>query len=1044
MAKYITMPEVLEIWSSESERESDGCSDSESIDVVLDVDTQDLQGTRTNQGAVPCYGTWPLPESSLGTPIKQQPLSDAEGKGVNIDQKAGEQQEQVTEDIQGLAVEKGSSRQQQGGIGTQHIYGQVVEKCSSRQVQGGTSSQDIQAEVVEKCSSRQAQGGIGTQVIYGQAVEKYSSRQEQVGVGTEDIQGLAVEKGSSRQDQGDVGIQGIRDKVVESCSSRQEQGGTGTQDIYSQVMEKCSSSQEQVSKGTEDIQGLAVEKCSSRQEQGDTGTQDIYSQVMEKCSSRQEQVSKGTEDIQGLAVEKCSSRQEQVCKGTEDIQCLAVEKGSSRQEQVCKGTEDIQCLAVENGSSRQEQVGEGTEDIQGLAVEKGPSRQERGGISTQDIYGQVLEKCSSRVNEQAVSERPRLLLRLKKSHRRWEREDQGDVGIQDIRDQVMESCSSRVEDASGPDRPGASAVPPPSTQSPSAAARPGRTPVKRTVSGDFQSPCTKRRATKEAWRDLSNEDQEPHQFPFCPRRTPGVQLDRQQDYSPMELFQLFFSKEAVKILCQNTNKNKERKRLQGLRTALFLKDVDANDMLKYLSLVIYLGLLKPSTPRDLWRRDRLHTHPFPASVMPGYKFEAIGSLLHMSDPAGDVVNDQLRGQEGYDPLFRLKPLHDQILMSCRAYYHPNQNLAIDERMVAMKGRHVMKQHMKAKPIKWGFKLFVLAESKTGYTCEFSVYQGKSLSPSGKGQSFDSAVNLLRVRFLGTGFRIFVDNFFTSTALFRHLHQIHYGACGTMKEKSTCFPKTEVNALPKRADRGDMRWIRRGPLLYVKWKDSRDVHLCSTIHKAYSGQSAQRRMKNPNGTWRCRSVPVPDPVVEYNKYMGGVDLSDALIKYYNVGQKTMRWYKKLFLHFVDIAVVNSHIIHKELARMKGRVPLTQKQFREALCTQLADVDAKRKEANMIAKAMASEPQPPPPPPPQPRPQPAARGQQSCFPVTVVDVSTSEYREKASKGRRLCGLCLSRKQHNKTMYKCRYCDVPLCIKPDRLCFAEWHKLHMTQAP
>ncbi|KAJ8290557.1 hypothetical protein GJAV_G00014450 [Gymnothorax javanicus] len=66
-------------------------------------------------------------------------------------------------------------------------------------------------------------------------------------------------------------------------------------------------------------------------------------------------------------------------------------------------------------------------------------------------------------------------------------------------------------------------------------------------------------------------------------------------------------------------------------------------------------------------------------------------------------------------------------------------------------------------------------------------------------------------------------------------------------------------------------------------------------------------------------------MKYNCYMGREDLSDALIII--VSLKTMRWHQKQFLHSVDTAVVNSFIIHQELAQGKGRTPLTQKKFRE---------------------------------------------------------------------------------------------------------------------
>ncbi|KAJ8375924.1 hypothetical protein SKAU_G00065040 [Synaphobranchus kaupii] len=69
-------------------------------------------------------------------------------------------------------------------------------------------------------------------------------------------------------------------------------------------------------------------------------------------------------------------------------------------------------------------------------------------------------------------------------------------------------------------------------------------------------------------------------------------------------------------------------------------------------------------------------------------------------------------------------------------------------------------------------------------------------------------------------------------------------------------------------------------------------------------------------------------------------------------------------------------------------------------------------------------------PQPQEVAVERRPQGCFPVTVMDVSSSE-------GRRLCVLCLSRKVYNKTTYKCRSCDVPLCMVAERICFTEWHE-------
>ncbi|XP_035391616.1 piggyBac transposable element-derived protein 4-like isoform X1 [Electrophorus electricus] len=516
---------------------------------------------------------------------------------------------------------------------------------------------------------------------------------------------------------------------------------------------------------------------------------------------------------------------------------------------------------------------------------------------------------------------------------------------------------------------------------------------------------------EDRWRDASEEDERPPPFLFHPRKTPGVQLGFQTEYSPLEIFQLFFHKEVIRTLCRNTNKYAAQRTAAGMKGQW--TDIDANEMFKYLSITVYLGLVRPSCIQDLWRRDCLHSFPFPAFVMTGKRYIAISANLHMSDPAEDVRHYQRRGQPEYDRLFTLKPLQDQILTSCQAYYHPRQNISIHERMVATKARIGIKQYMKNKPTRRGFKLFVLTESVSGYTYNFSIYAGKARNPSGNGLSFDAVVNLIHVPTLGTGYTVYTDNFYTSSKLFLHLQSMGFGACGTISESRIGFPKTTVNALPKKVDRGGMRWIRAGTMLFVKWRDTQDVKMCSTVHKAYDGEFVRRRVKSENGTWSFREVPIPEPVRQYNKFMGGVDSSDTLMKYFSMMQKTRCWYVKLFLHFIDIAVVNSFIIHKEMVLARHQKPLTQKRFREVLCMELAGGGQPQESLQVPIQTKGPE-----------------QMQNGCLPVPVCKLSTEPHL-KASQGRRKCVHCKM-----KTMFRCRSCNVSLCMVVDRLCFTEWH--------
>ena len=154
----------------------------------------------------------------------------------------------------------------------------------------------------------------------------------------------------------------------------------------------------------------------------------------------------------------------------------------------------------------------------------------------------------------------------------------------------------------------------------------------------------------------------------------------------------------------------------------------------------------------------------------------------MSDPDEDRVNDAKRGTSAHDRLFRLKPLMDTIRNACKAFYQPRRNIAVDERMVASP--------------KCGFKLFVLADSSNGYTLDISVYNGNNNFLTGQGLSYDSVMSLIDKRYLGSGYHVYMDDFYTSPKLFRDLFAAKFGACGAYKDVRRGCPRSAVNALNK--------------------------------------------------------------------------------------------------------------------------------------------------------------------------------------------------------------------------------------------------------
>ncbi|XP_073682906.1 uncharacterized protein [Garra rufa] len=551
----------------------------------------------------------------------------------------------------------------------------------------------------------------------------------------------------------------------------------------------------------------------------------------------------------------------------------------------------------------------------------------------------------------------------------------------------------------------------------------------------LDSPWVKVESKPDKWLDITNEDEEPVLPNFSPKRPPGPQLTADAKYSPLQLFQLFFTNSAVKTIVRNTNSNAENRAKSGKKFVWV--PLTIAEFYSYLALVVYMGLVKAKSIADYWARKRMYNFSYPQSIMSRARFQVISWNLHFCDLQEDEENNKKKGTADYDRLLKIKPLYTDVLSACRKHFHPNREILVDERMVATKARIGFKRYMNDRPTKWGYRLFVLADSSCGYTWNFFVYEGKTSTSTGKGAGYDSVMRLLDVKVLGKGYRLYMDNFYTSSTLFLDLLRNNVLACGTLRHTAS-LPK--VNDLSGRSELGSIRWCRQGPLLFIKWMDAREVLMCSSIHKAYTGDTVTRNAKGSDGVWRTRLIPIPSAVKDYGKCMGGVDFSDSLIEYYNVLHKTTKWYKTFFFHFLDIAVVNSFILHQELAKAERKTPLTHKMFRETLVSELAragrgwNPSAPKDPSTSGAKESAHVPSTLDetnaysPSDTESSPPASPAHTERCYP--------EYFGSDATHGRRVCVMCKLQGNKVKTPIFCSHCKVALCFVSSRNCFKKWH--------
>ena len=94
--------------------------------------------------------------------------------------------------------------------------------------------------------------------------------------------------------------------------------------------------------------------------------------------------------------------------------------------------------------------------------------------------------------------------------------------------------------------------------------------------------------------------------------------------------------------------------------------------------------------------------------------------------------------------------------------------------------------------------------------------------------------------------MFCDNFFSTAGLFKELLQQNIYTCETARIDRHGFTET------------------------LK-KDKKDVKMLSTMCDPCTTQTVERKQKDASKI----TIPCPEVVVVYNKYMGGVDQGDQL-------------------------------------------------------------------------------------------------------------------------------------------------------------------------
>lgn len=368
-----------------------------------------------------------------------------------------------------------------------------------------------------------------------------------------------------------------------------------------------------------------------------------------------------------------------------------------------------------------------------------------------------------------------------------------------------------------------------------------------------------------------------------------------EDTSPVKVFEEMFSETMYDHIIRET-----------LRYAAATKNdplfsMTTGELKTFIGILLLSGYHQLPSERHYWSsEDDLGVESI-RRAMSRSRYLKIKAYLHFQDNEKNSMNQDDRG-------FKIRPLMDMLNESFRKFGVFREELSVDEMLVRYFGHHPLKQFIKGKPIRFGYKMWSLCGSD-GYCYKFQLYCGKETGPK-KDLPLGTRVvtEMLEAVDTPTDHSIYFDNLFTSRQLMVTLAEEGYRATGTVQERRTAHCPLPESKVMAKTDRGTFEtWFDTSEEIAVtRWNDNR----CVTVMSNFDSDQPPSRVKRWDRSLRAHKyVEQPRMINNYNKFMGGVDAHDWLCGKYSTSIRGKKWYWCLFTRLVDMSVVNAWILHR---------------------------------------------------------------------------------------------------------------------------------------
>ena len=407
--------------------------------------------------------------------------------------------------------------------------------------------------------------------------------------------------------------------------------------------------------------------------------------------------------------------------------------------------------------------------------------------------------------------------------------------------------------------------------------------------------------------------------------------------------------------------------------------------------------------KKYFSRKWMDKMPFFVDVFSRDRFFQLYWMLHLQQSIGQGFREDT-----------VKNLMDHINLKCQECFVPGENISVDESTIGFKGRVLWKCYNPNELTKRGLRLYTMCDSASAYIMAFVPYFGKFTTDSlvRPDLPFTSRIvlelcNMLSSSVSGTGFHTFTNRFYTSPSLCEELRKMSYHLTGTVMPTRKGMPLDIAKKIRKPKVHEVIAFRQNDKTMALQWKDKRIVTMLSSV---YNTQCED--IERVTGPGNVTKISKPIVISQYTKYMGGVDRADHYCESYAFLRKTLKWWRKMFVWRLEVAIVNSFISANIRRKQQGLKEIRHKEYRKNLVLQLVG-DVRNKFAQN-------------------------RGRNGDASARVSErLSGRHFIAKIQNGRtKDCAVCRDRKvKRIQTVYYCETCDRQPVLHPDG-CFKKHH--------